>query len=113
MQVSTPISEDFPDDQKLSSIALKWIVEEAVAQGMIVKTRKYATECKVTPEFAEGRLHKNAWPWVLLGTRRRPIPRGACVHSSVQARISADHGYDPIGATQVTWVDGDWATHAK
>lgn len=108
--VHSDIGGTFRDDQKLSSIALKWIVEGAVAQGMIVKPRKYAIECKVTPDFAEGRLHKNAWLWVLLGTRHRPIPRGAYVHSSVQARIRAGQGYDPIGTTQVTWVDGDWAT---
>ena len=36
------IGGTFPDDQKLSSIPLKWIVEEADAQGMIVKRRKYA-----------------------------------------------------------------------
>ena len=108
--VHCDVGGTFLDDQKLSTIALRWLVEEAVAQGMIVKPRKYAFECAVTPDFAEGRLHKNAWPWVLLGRRRRPIPQGALVHASVQDRISSVSDYNPIGSSRVTWVDPDWAS---
>jgi uncharacterized protein (DUF2235 family) len=108
--VHSDVGGTFDDDPALSTIALKWIVEQAVAEGMLVRSRKYAAECTVTPEFAEGLVHRMSWAWRFLGERRRPIPTGSRMHTSVRERIGTVTGYDPIGSTNVTWADEDWTT---
>ena len=97
-------------EHKLSTITLKWVAEEAVAQGLLVRRKKYEFECDVRPDFAVGTLHKNGAIWRLLGTRQRPIPSGARVHESVKARMASDKSYNPIGNVDVTWADPDWTT---
>lgn len=108
--VHSDVGGTFDDDKRLSTIALKWIAEAAVAEGLLVRSRKYALETKVADEFASGVLHRNNRVWALLGSRRRPLPAGARVHSSVKARLDAGLGYDSLGATSVTYVDPDWTS---
>jgi hypothetical protein len=94
-------------DPRLSTIALKWIIEGAIAEGLLVRPRAVVAACAVTPADAASTLHRRGPAWILLGTRRRKIPAGASVHSSVQARAAADPGFKaPPG---VVWADPDWA----
>ncbi|MEZ3160618.1 DUF2235 domain-containing protein [Microbacterium sp. BWT-B31] len=92
-------------DPKLSKIALKWIVDGAVAEGLLVRPKAFASACAVSAADAEATLHKRGWAWFLLGTRHRRIPPGAAVHSSVLVR-AASKGYPK--PENVTWVDPDW-----
>jgi uncharacterized protein (DUF2235 family) len=108
--VHSDVGGTFDDDKRLSTIALKWIAEAAVAEGLLVRSRKYAHEIRVADEFASGSLHRNNRIWALLGSRRRPVPADARVHSSVKARVDAGVGYDSLGATSVIYVDPDWTS---
>ena len=107
--VHSDVGGTFKDEAQLSTIALKWIVEAAVDEGMLVKPRKYAAECKVDETYAQGALHRNGRLWSLLGSRRRPILPEERVHSSVKARIEAGIGYEPVGGIAVQYVDPQWS----
>lgn len=107
--VHSDVGGTFPDDRMLSTIALKWIAEGAVAEGLLVRRRKYAFETKVDPSFAVGRIHRNSRWWVLLGRRGRPMRAGERVHASVKARIDAGVGYGSYGDLPVEYVDPGWA----
>lgn len=107
--VHSDVGGTFADDARLSTIALKWVVDGAVAEGLRVRRRKHAVETTVDPTFATGVAHRNSGWWALLGRRRRPVPEGARVHASVKARIDAAIGYDPFGDVPVEYVDAGWA----
>lgn len=94
-------------DPRLSTIALKWIIEGGIAEGLLVRPRAVGAACSVTAADATATLHRRGAAWVLLGTRHRKIPAGASVHASVQARALADPEFKaPAGAV---WADPDWA----
>lgn len=124
--VHTDIGGTFPDDAakdrahagaasgkaarhaRLSTITLKWMIERAAGQGLLLRARAVAAACTVDDGFATATLHHNAWAWTLLGTRHRRIPAGASVHSSVQLRTQAPLKYRP-DTVNAAWVDEDWA----
>ena len=106
--IHSDVGGTFDDDAKLSTITLKWIAEEAVAQGLLVDDARYRKECAVAPDFATGPIHKNFWTWRLLGSRRRPVAHGAAVHASVEPRLRADPGYAGLATRGVRWVDERW-----
>ncbi|MEO8906626.1 MAG: DUF2235 domain-containing protein [Microbacteriaceae bacterium] len=94
-------------DPRLSTIPLKWIIEGAIAEGLIVRPRAVSAACAVSVADAMARLHKRGWAWLLLGTRNRRIPAGASVHSSVRARAAGDPQFS--APTDVVWADPGWA----
>ena len=93
-------------DPRLSTIALKWIIEGGIAQGLRVRSRAVHAACAVTPADATAQLHRRGWAWVFLGTRTRKVPAGASVHASVNARALADSTF--TAPANVVWVDPDW-----
>ncbi|WP_051766418.1 DUF2235 domain-containing protein [Saccharothrix syringae] len=86
-----------PDDHRLADIALKWIVDEAVAVGLRVDGNAYREHVSVLPgqdlpaDHALGRIHPNKAAWALLGLgwHRRTAGDGDEVHPSVHDRVDA------------------------
>jgi uncharacterized protein (DUF2235 family) len=90
--VHSDVGGQYADDHRLSDIALAWMVDEAVAAGLVVDDKAYRRLLGVKlgtllPEDrALGRVHTNGGWWRLLGWRpRRPEP-GDAVHPSVDMR---------------------------
>jgi len=95
-----------PSTPRLSTIALKWIIEGGMAEGLLVTPRGIRQACTVTGADAIAELHHRGWAWVFLGTRKRKVPAGASVHASVNARAKADPTFK--APANVLWVDPDW-----
>jgi hypothetical protein len=93
-------------DPRLSTIALKWIIEGAIAEGLLVRSRAVSAACSVTLADATAQLHRRGRAWVLLGTRHRTVPAGASVHASVNARALAVSLFK--APANVVWADPDW-----
>ena len=109
--VHSDVGGTFDDDPRLSTVALRWMVDGAVQEGLLVNQARYATLASaVTRESAAGAVHRMGRIWAVLTFRRRPIPPGAHVHASVDARRAAVPGYAPGIPPDVVWADPDWAT---
>lgn len=83
------------DEDGLSNIALKWMVEKAKAQKLLIDWPKFKTMVVERTDH-KGKMHNPLLPfWWLLLWWRRIIPHGALVHESVLERINAGIGYKP------------------
>ncbi|WP_427135262.1 T6SS phospholipase effector Tle1-like catalytic domain-containing protein [Pseudarthrobacter sp. S9] len=91
---------------RLSTIALKWIIEGGIAEGLLVRSRAVGAACAVTAADATAQLHRRGWAWVFLGRRNRKIPAGAFVHTSVKTRALTDPTFK--APDNVVWVDPGW-----
>jgi uncharacterized protein (DUF2235 family) len=107
--VHSDVGGMFEHGARLSDIPLKWIAEEAVHAGLLVRPRAYAKAQDVTNTEAAGTIHKMNPLWVLLGTRRRKVPAGAHVHASVARRIESNPRYAARLPPDIVFVDEDWA----
>lgn len=91
-----------PDDHRLSDIALKWVVDDAIAAGLRVDEDVYRQRITVPPgqdlpaDHALGRLHPNKPVWAILGVgwHRRTVDERDEVHPSVHHRVDASRS-DP------------------
>ena len=98
--VHSDVGGQFPDDHKLSDIALSWMVKEAAAAGLRISTRKYlhifgvGFDDDLAPDLALGAIHPAEWPWRLAGGwKPRTIEPGDVLDSSVRFRQDHDSGY--------------------
>ncbi|MCX4672306.1 DUF2235 domain-containing protein [Streptomyces sp. NBC_01381] len=96
------------DDPKLSTVALKWIVDGALDSGLLLKDRAYAKHVTLGPAHALGTVHRMGAVWALLTYRRRRVPDGAQVHESVRLRIESNGAYGKRIPASVGWADKDW-----
>jgi hypothetical protein len=93
----------------LGGVSLKWMVDEALASGLLLRPRLYRTRVQVTEADAAMPVHKNSRVWDVLIPRTRPIPPGANVHDTVRIRSELVAGYKPkLDPGAVQWVDEDW-----
>lgn len=100
----------FAAGTRLSDIALKWMADESVAHGLLVRRNVYRDASKLTGVDPAGPIHKmNVW-WRLLGRGGRVIPNGAKIHASVEDRIHSDESYAKRLPAQFTFVDEAWRT---
>jgi uncharacterized protein (DUF2235 family) len=106
--VHTDVGGTFEDDPRLSSVALKWIVEGAIEEGMLVEPVPYAKACTVDEFTADGAVHSNSWIWKVFIDRTRPIPPGAFIHSSARPRMSAPGPSAARVPRGVQWADPRW-----
>ncbi len=110
--VHSDVGGGFPQ-RDLSRIALKWVVEEAVDLGMMVRPRKYAEHVGVrqgeplSEDLAHGPSHPAGWVWAILGVgwRKRKLPEGALVHHTVQTRLANPSNGYRIRLPEVEFVD--------
>lgn len=100
--VHSDVGGTYPDDEGLSTITLRWIMEGAVAEGLKINPRRAANA--FAKGNAAGKAHRNPWIWSLLIPRRRPIPDGAVLHASVRQRIDAG-GYSVRLPATYHWDD--------
>ena len=110
--VHTDVGGTFEDDPRLSNIALKWIVEGAIEEGLLVEPGPYAQECAVAEVNADGTVHSNSWMWKIFIDRARPIPPNAFIHSSVRPRTTAQGLYAARIPSGVQWADPNWTVLA-
>jgi uncharacterized protein (DUF2235 family) len=108
--VHSDVGGTYPDDPRLSTIALKWMLEGAIAEGMLVNSRKVANVYKkVGTDAAAAAAHRNAWIWALLVWRRRPMPDGVVLHASVRERMQRLPDYRPRLPANHSFADEQWA----
>jgi uncharacterized protein (DUF2235 family) len=107
--VHSDVGGMFTEGARLSDVPLKWMAEQAVAAGLLVKPRAYNEASVVGDENATGPIHRMSPFWHLLGRRRRRVPEGAAIHASVQRRIAVDPSYAQRLPASHTFVDPDWA----
>jgi hypothetical protein len=62
------------------------MVDGARQRGLLVHERAYRKQCNVSEDHANGTVHQMGRVWALLTYRRRALPRGARVHTSVRRR---------------------------
>lgn len=105
--VHSDVGGFFPDDHRLSDIALQWMAEEAIGAGLRVDAAGFEGHVGASPgaalpdEHCLGKIHHNGPLWFLagLGWHRRPIEPGDEVHPSVRRRVELTAGtarpYDP------------------
>lgn len=106
--VHSDVGGTYPEGAPLSDIPLKWVVDEARAHGLAVRTSRYNALCTLERSLATGDLHTNAAAWRLLGRRRRRPPEDAHVHGSVADRLAADPSYGANLPATYEVVDRDW-----
>ena len=76
----------------LSNIALRWIVDEACKQGLVINKEEYAG---IIPN-PEDKLHNSLLPfWWILGWMTRNIKKGSLIDNSVYERIEKVINYRP------------------
>ncbi|MDF1597638.1 MAG: DUF2235 domain-containing protein [Acidimicrobiia bacterium] len=108
--VHSDVGGGFSFDRELATIALKWMTDGALDQGLLLRPGAYKKACSVSKSDAEGTVHEMGKVWALLTFRTRPItPVDARIHQSVKDRMAAMPAYT-IGAdlTKVQWEDADW-----
>ncbi len=108
--VHSDVGGTFTDDSRLSTIALKWVVDGAIDAGLAVNPVAYRKNATVTADHAAGRVHRMGWIWGLLTYRRRRLPDDVKVHESVRGRATADPAYAKRIPASATWADADWLT---
>ncbi|MFI6488785.1 DUF2235 domain-containing protein [Streptomyces sp. NPDC050564] len=108
--VHSDVGGTFDDDPRLPTITLKWIVDGALEEGLLLKSGAYAREVTLGPEDALGKVHGMGWIWALLTYRRRRLPRGAQVHASIRARMEENPEYANRIPPEVGWSDTEWLT---
>lgn len=98
--VHSDVGGQFPDDHKLSDIALGWMADEAMAAGLRIDPDAYENLVGVPPGMqlppanALGKIHHNSSLWALagFGWHRRTVRPGDRLHPSVLQRVEATAG---------------------
>ena len=108
--VHSDVGGTFEDDHRLADISLKWIVEGAMAAGLLLRLQVYRRRCVLTPEHAVATIHRMGKIWALATYRTRAVPRGARIHASVRDRIEHQSGYRRRIPDSVVWEDELWQT---
>lgn len=95
----------------LSDIPLKWMVDEAIDHGMLVRSAGYTEVVALTDAVdPTGPIHRNGLLWKVLGPGHRTVPEGALIHASVENRAEADPSYAKKLPKARTYVDEHWRT---
>ena len=101
------------EEHELADLSLKWIVDDAIDHELLIRPGKYRKHLSTAPReplpatHATADAHPNSLGWYFAGAgwRRRKVPPGAEVHSSVKSRIAEPGlGYSPT-LDSATYVD--------
>jgi uncharacterized protein (DUF2235 family) len=105
--VHSDVGGSYLDTPNLGDITLNWIAEGARQAGL--EFRDDRPFPALTPEHAMGPIHAIGWIWALATYRKRPLPPGARVHTSVRSRVEQqpDYGRRHIPG-DVEWAEPDW-----
>ena len=108
--VHSDVGGMFAEGTRLSDIALKWMADEAVAKGLLVRRIAYADMSKLEGVDPTGPWHKMSRWWKVLGRGRRQVPDDALIHASVHERVAKDPDYAKRLPTVPKYVCDDWRT---
>lgn len=108
--VHSDVGGMFSSGTRLSDIALKWMADEAVACGLLVRRKTYADISRLDGVDPTGPWHKMSWAWQLLGPGRRTVPDTALIHASVRERVVHDPSYAERLPKSPNYVCDDWRT---
>jgi uncharacterized protein (DUF2235 family) len=106
--VHSDVGGTFDDDPRLPQISLKWVVDGAVAAGLLLRDAAYPQACTVSADTALGKVHRMGWVWGLLTYRRRQPPADAFCHESVRQRRETMPAYAARLPSTMRWADPDW-----
>ena len=106
--VHSDVGGVFATGTRLSDIPLKWIADEAVKAGLLVRPIRYAQMSALDGVDPTGPWHKMSWVWQLLGPGRRTLPAAAQIHASVRERVEKDPDYGNRIPSDATYVYDDW-----
>jgi uncharacterized protein (DUF2235 family) len=106
--VHSDVGGVFATGTRLSDIPLKWMADEAVAAGLLVRPNRYAQMSALAGVDPTGPWHKMPWVWQLLGPGRRTVPDNALVHASVRERVEKDPDYGNKLPANFEYVCEDW-----
>ena len=108
--VHSDVGGMFATGTRLSDIPLKWMADEAVTHGLVVRPRAYSTASKLEGVDPAGPIHGSNAFWKLLGPGRRRVPEGVYIHASVEDRLAVDPSYAKRLPKDHDFVDRDWGT---
>ncbi|AGB26708.1 hypothetical protein Mycsm_06571 (plasmid) [Mycobacterium sp. JS623] len=106
--VHSDVGGMFAEGTRLSDIPLKWMADEAVASGLLVRPNAYAQMSQLDGVDPTGPWHKMPWVWQLLGSGRRTVPETASIHASVRERVAKDPTYANRLPQAPKYVCDDW-----
>jgi uncharacterized protein (DUF2235 family) len=107
--VHSDVGGGFEKCRGLGDISLKWMIEQARDQGLLLNGTEREALKAVRDASASDTIHKMGWAWALLTYRRRPVfPPDARVHASVRTRMGAGIDYRPK-LVQPRWEDPEWS----
>jgi uncharacterized protein (DUF2235 family) len=106
--VHSDVGGGFDEDPELGKVTMRWMLEGALAEGMLVRQQRYQRRYRLSESDAFGRIHKMGWKWVFALYRRRPIPAGARVHASVRTRITKYPEYADKIPPDAMWDEEAW-----
>jgi hypothetical protein len=87
---------------------MRWMLEGALAEGMLVRQQRYKRRYPLTESDALGDIHKMGWKWAFARYRRRPVPANARVHASVRTRITKYPEYAKKIPASAMWDYEAW-----
>lgn len=106
--VHSDVGGMFATGTRLSDIALKWMTDEAVGAGLLVRPDAYAQMSQLTDVDPTGDHHVMPWWWNLMGPGRRTVPDTAMIHASVKERVQKDSRYGARLPESPKYVCDDW-----
>ncbi|MEV6850661.1 DUF2235 domain-containing protein [Actinoplanes sp. NPDC051411] len=106
--VHSDIGGGFDDGPELGRITMRWVMDGAVAEGLLVDPALYEKRYRLTEADAAGPVHRMGWKWAFALQRRRPIPPGARIHGSVRERLRTQPGYAAKLPPDPVWNDEAW-----
>jgi uncharacterized protein (DUF2235 family) len=108
--VHSDVGGMFETGTRLSDIPLKWMADEAVASGLVVRAKAYEDMSRLQGVDPTGPWHKMPWVWQLIGPGRRTVPEDALIHASVRERVAKDPDYAKRLPQSPKYVCDDWRT---
>lgn len=106
--VHSDVGGGFDATPELGRITMRWMMDGAQAQGLLLRPQRYRRRYPQTEQDAFGPVHPMSRLWALALYRQRPIPPGAEVHASVRTRITRDPAYGRRVGSDVIWDDQAW-----
>ncbi|HEY5854185.1 MAG TPA: DUF2235 domain-containing protein [Aldersonia sp.] len=110
--VHSDIGGGFDKEPALGKVTMRWMLEGAIAEGLLVRERRVQRRYTVANSDASGVIHQMGWVWALGRYRRRPVPVGARVHASVRTRINKFPDYARKIPDQVIWDEEAWPSNS-
>lgn len=106
--VHSDVGGMFAEGTRLSNIPLKWMADQAMDKGLLLRRRAYLAAARLDDVDPAGDIHTNSPWWALLGRGGRTVPHDARVHASVAERVKAKPDYAARLPTTIRYTDPDW-----